>query len=581
MFRRSVVITALIGLLASANVVHAQRRVVVKLNPSTVDVAEPSRLSPALRATVEAQATFIGALSTGDPVIEIPANVSPSDATANLEKLPTVMSVENIAAPIFYRLDELIVLYDQSPSLDQKAVADMPVVERSQQGAWVTVRSTNGFDSKELLAIAGAPGVRFVEPNYVYSLLQTPPSNDTHLTKLWGMNKIGTHRVWPFLNKSNVLVAVLDTGMSVSHEDLTANVWSNPKEKKDGKDDDKNGFVDDIHGADFSDKDGDPSDPKCAATAPGCAHGTHVAGTVGGVGNNGKGVAGVNWSVKMMAIRMLRPAAPDTNPNAPGSGIAAAIDYAVTNGAKVISNSWGGGPFSQAIADAITRAEKAGALFVAAAGNGGADLIGDDNDATPTYPASYTHSNIISVASIDENDKLAASSNFGKTSVDLAAPGVGIYSTVLANSYDFKSGTSMATPHVSGAIALVWAHPKFEKLSASEIKKLILDNVRKVDTLKDKTVTGGVLDLAFVPDGQKPSPSGASPAAPPSNPEKQDPAPSPPKGQPGQKPVNLEGRIRADYEIGSETTGFVLVVQKGKEQVPTGKIELEFKTEAL
>ncbi|HET7272799.1 MAG TPA: S8 family peptidase, partial [Rubrobacter sp.] len=203
-------------------------------------------------------------------------------------------------------------------------------------------------------------------------------------------------------------------------------------------------------------------------------------------GNNGTGVTGVNWQAKIMPLKFLGPTGGYT------SDAVEALDYAVKNGVKISNNSWGGGGKSQALQDAIARADSAGHLFVAAAGNGGNDGIGDNNDVTPNYPASYPNSNIISVAATDNRDRLASFSNFGVNTVDLAAPGVSILSTLPGNSYGNYSGTSMATPHVTGVAALI----KSQNPTAVDgaIKAQILQFAEKKTSLENKVATGGRLN---------------------------------------------------------------------------------------
>ncbi|MFZ3091916.1 MAG: S8 family serine peptidase [Nitrospirota bacterium] len=285
------------------------------------------------------------------------------------------------------------------------------------------------------------PDVEYAEPNYILRALLTP--NDTSFSQLWGLHNtaqpvngtsgtsdadIDAPEAWDITTgSSSVVVAVIDSGVAITnnistgHPDLTVNRWVNAGETcVNGVDDDGNGRIDDCYGWDFVDNDNDPMDYN--------SHGTHVAGTIGAVGNNGSGITGVNWSVRIMPLRFL---------GATGSGSTAdaisAVSYAVTKGARVINASFGGGSYSQAMYDAINNARSNNVLFVAAAGNDGTN-----NDTTPAYPASYNLDNIISVAATDQNDALASFSNRGATSVDLAAPGVNIYSTVPARFQAFS-----------------------------------------------------------------------------------------------------------------------------------------------
>jgi subtilisin family serine protease len=271
----------------------------------------------------------------------------------------------------------------------------------------------------------------------------------------------------------------MDSGVEFNHEDLAANLWTNAGETPgNGIDDDHNGWVDDVHGVNcLSDAGGGMDDN---------GHGTHVAGTIGAVGNNAIGVVGVDWSVSIMALKML---------GSSGSGsiddAVQCLDYATSNGVTLTNNSWTGGGFSQAMYDAISRARSANELFVAAAGNSGAN-----NDTFPAfgYPSSYNLDNIIAVASTDQNDGLASSSNYGATSVDRAAPGVGILSTVPNNGYATMSGTSMATPHVAGAAALLVASRPGAAYSV--VRSRIFQTADPVASLQGKVATGGRLNVA-------------------------------------------------------------------------------------
>jgi PKD repeat protein len=289
-------------------------------------------------------------------------------------------------------------------------------------------------------------------------------------------------------NSNDVVIAVIDTGVDYDHEDLAANMWLNEHELNGvvGVDDDGNGYIDDIKGWDFFSDDNDPDDEN--------GHGTHCSGTIAAEGNNGRGVVGVSWNAKIMPLRFLGPDGGST------SDAILAIEYATMMGVDIMSNSWGGGGYSVALEDAISAANDAGILFVAAAGN-----AGTDNDVYPHYPSSYNVPNVISVAATDSFDNLAYFSNYGLISVDLGAPGVSIYSTLPGNSYGSYSGTSMATPHVAGAVALIKA--QYPELSSDRIKARLLGSVDTIPSLSGKTVTGGRLNAynALEPDNTPPS----------------------------------------------------------------------------
>ncbi len=337
-----------------------------------------------------------------------------------------------------------------------------------------------------IASFQGRNDVLFAEPDYRVSIAAT--FEDPFYDNLWGLNNTGqtggtfdadidAPEAWEVTTgSSSTLVAVIDTGIDYTHPDLAANIWTNPGEiPGDGIDNDGNGFVDDVHGYDFVNNDGDPMDDH--------GHGTHVAGTIGAL-NNGIGVVGVSPNVQLMAVKFL---------GASGSGYLTdairGLDYAVQMGAKISNNSWTGGGFTQSLYDAIERAQQAGHIFVAAAGNDGQDA-----ELIPVYPAAYDLGNIVSVAATDHNDDLAWFSNYGSTTVDLSAPGVSILSTMPGNNYGYFNGTSMATPHVVGVVSLVHGlHPEW---TYREVVDQVLSTVDPVSSLTGKTLTGGRLNAA-------------------------------------------------------------------------------------
>ncbi len=308
---------------------------------------------------------------------------------------------------------------------------------------------------------SGIPGVVAAEPDYTIQLQRTP--NDPSYPSLYGMAKINAPAAWDTTTGSgNFVVAVIDSGVDYNHPDLAANMWRNPGEiNGDGIDNDGNGIVDDYFGANFiGANSGNPFDDN--------GHGTHVAGTIGAVGNNGVGVAGVNWGVKIMALKFL---------SSTGSGSTSdaveALNYAVARGARVSNNSWGGGGYSSTLFNAIQAAQAKGHIFVAAAGNENVNI-----DVTPSYPASYALANVVAVASTTSTDARSSFSNFGATTVDIAAPGSSILSTTPNNTYSTFSGTSMAAPHVAGAIALYWdANPSKTATEVIDLLKSTADTV--------------------------------------------------------------------------------------------------------
>lgn len=342
-----------------------------------------------------------------------------------------------------------------------------------------------------LAAYRANPNVLYAEPNYRLSVGQMP--NDPQFNQMWGLHNTGQSggvpdadidapEAWDLTTGStSTVVAVIDTGIDYLHPDLAANMWRNPGEVAgNNRDDDNNGFIDDVFGADTVNNDGNPLDDN--------DHGTHVAGIIGAASNNGVGVTGIAWNVRLMAVKSF---------DATGSGSVAdaveAINYAVSKGAVVANASWGGNePFSQALYDAIQKAREAGQVFVAGAGNGNFIGIGQDNDADPFYPASFDLDNIVAVAATDRNDGRAFFSNYGATSVDLGAPGVDIRSTIRSNGYETLSGTSMATPHVTGVIALVRSqHPDW---TYQQVISKVLNSVDPVPSMAGRTTTGGRLN---------------------------------------------------------------------------------------
>jgi hypothetical protein len=345
------------------------------------------------------------------------------------------------------------------------------------------------------------PEVIFAEPNYIVTLNQVP--NDPSFSLLWGLHNTGQRGVadtdidapeaWDICTGStNVIIAVVDTGMDYFHPDLAAALWTNEGEiPGDGMDNDLNGYIDDIHGWDFTNGDNEPLDDH--------GHGTHCAGTIGAVGNNGEGITGVMAQCRIMPLKVL---------NASGVGytsdLVAAILYANRMGADVISISLGGPDFSSAEEAAIVESP---ALIACAAGNEARNI-----DTTPVYPASYTCPQIVSVAAYSPYDRLCSFSNYGSISVDVAAPGESVYSTLRGGTYGYKSGTSMAAPHVSGLAGLIKAYSP--ELCNLEIKAVILENVDQRPSLDGKVLSGGLINAGNVITSLQPlSVTGISPSS--------------------------------------------------------------------
>ncbi len=327
------------------------------------------------------------------------------------------------------------------------------------------------------------------EPNYRIKLALNPDDTFFDNNMLWGLNAnlgVDAHLAWNYRTGSQVIVAVIDTGTNFDHTDLSGNLWINRRETLNNIDDDNNGYVDDIHGVNFINS----TFPHYPRDDNG--HGTHVAGTICAEGDNGTGVVGINWDCRIMTLKFL---------DAQGSGsllnAVKAVDYLVMLKQQfgepiVVANaSWGSIGYSQMLKDAIARATPLGITFVAAAGN-----FAINNDITPYYPASYNLDNVLSVAAIDFDGNLANFSNYGANSVDIAAPGVDIYSTYIpGNAYIALSGTSMAAPHVTGSIALLYS---YSPIPWQSLINRTLQQARPWGPVNGKVRSNGILNTYFM-----------------------------------------------------------------------------------
>ncbi|MFZ4715744.1 MAG: S8 family serine peptidase [Bacteriovoracaceae bacterium] len=381
----------------------------------------------------------------------------------------------------------------------------------------ITVNSKSDLSST-IKALNEDPMIEYAEPNFIYRVgdYEVDAPLDPKFNVLWGLKNTGNNepdkngnpsgvagvvgadiaalKAWDVtMGSKAVKIAVIDTGIDYNHPDLKNNIAINEAEKNGaaGVDDDKNGYVDDIYGYDFANNDADPMD--------GHSHGTHCSGTIAGE-HNSIGVSGVMAEASLVPIKFLAD-------NGSGSTEAAiqAIDYATKRGVDVMSNSWGGGGFSKALEDAIKRANEAGIVFIAAAGNDSAN-----NDTTPHYPSSYNLPNVISVAAFKSDDTLASFSCFGKRSVHIAAPGNNILSTIHNSGYAVYSGTSMATPHVSGVVGLLLSHEP--NLTPAEVSARIMQTSVPIRAYRSKTISGGRINAFnaltnFKPPREEPNPN--------------------------------------------------------------------------
>lgn len=457
------------------------------------------RLSSELVLVRHAKAHYMGMCRDGRAVYDVPATRTQAVRSMAVGIEPEIPNIEE-------RSTRLLISYtnaDGKPLNETLKAAGLQMIQDYENGSFLIVEPQGPVTADTVETLLADRAVSYVAPDYIMSVPRDEAAeevrpfatdsvpNDPMLNKLWGMTNCGATKAWPgSRDASKIIVAVIDSGVDYKHPDLQGNMWT-----RGGK-----------YGYDFYDNDSDPMDEE--------NHGTHCAGTIAGIGNNGVGVVGVAWKTQIMAMRFLGP---------DGSGATSdavkCIDWAVANGAHILSNSWGGPDTSPELSEAVARAERKGVLFIAAAGNTGG--TGNNNDLRPNYPASLRSANIISVGAIDEKDARGSFSHYGKQSVDIGAPGVQVLSTTRKNTYGTYSGTSMATPHVAGAAALVWATnystPAQDPTQMTKVRDLIYENARPVNALKDfwghaapAKVPGGVLDISFLaktPSDGSPPPS--------------------------------------------------------------------------
>ncbi len=393
-----------------------------------------------------------------------------------------------------FKADEILVKFDGTTSAFQRnsliAGRGAARLRRFARTDIEHLRLPRGMSVEAALAAFRAlPGVEYAQPNYTRRMIQSAPPNDPFWLdgSLWGLEKIQAQQAWTSFTAGDgsVVIANIDTGVDYTHPDLDANMWRNPAEiPGNGLDDDGNGYVDDVFGIDTANVDSDPMDDQ--------GHGTHTAGTAAAAGNNGIGVTGVTWNSKILSCKFL-----DWTGYGTDAGAIECFEYILAMrqrgvNIRVSSNSWGGPrgtePPSPALMAAIDAAGAAGILNVFGAGNDGTN-----NDAEPFDPASYEIASIISVASSGPTDRRSFFSNYGATSVDIAAPGQDILSTYPGHTYEWLSGTSMATPVVAGAAALLATMDP--TLSPGDIKSLLMDNVDHLSRWNGVVVSGGRLNV--------------------------------------------------------------------------------------
>ncbi len=402
-----------------------------------------------------------------------------------------VFSAHSIFAENFAK-GELLVKYKNGTASAAASLLNTQVgatvLEEFPALKWQRVKLPESLSVEDAVSIyQKAVEIEAVQPNYYYHLAATP--NDTRFSELYGMQKISAPAAWDLTTGSaNTVVAVIDTGVKYTHEDLAANMWTNSGEiNGNGIDDDGNGFIDDFYGYDFFSNDANPMDEN--------GHGTHVSGTIGATGNNSLGVVGVNWNVRIMAIKIY---------NSTGFGTTSAMLINAYNyvrimkergvNIRVTNNSYSGCDeacgYDQATKDALDALGNANVLNVFAAGNDSRNI-----ETNPAFPASYTSPSVLTAAASTSTDAKSGFSNFGTTSVDVAAPGSGILSTVINSSnYGNLSGTSMASPHTAGAAALLSSYNP--NLTAASLKATLMNTVDALPQWNGIVKTGGRINVA-------------------------------------------------------------------------------------
>jgi thermitase len=418
-----------------------------------------------------------------------------------LSVLSSAFLFSTVNASEFPHNGYIVKLKDGSKAFQEKSFSNVGSTRELNVsfGNFVKLDTDLDLSNKSFDALKSHPDVLYIEPNYIYSIENTLAEDhgdftdktvqDSEYSRQWGLKNTGKNsggwfssgkagedinaeKAWEITKgDKEVIVGVIDTGVDFNHPDLKSQMWTNDAELNGvaGVDDDANGYVDDIYGYNFVTNTGSPMD--------GHAHGTHCAGVIGAE-HNSQGIAGIMANVRIMALKFLSDSGSGET-----EGAIRAIDYGVTMGAKVLNNSWGGGGRSEALLEAIQRANEAGVIFVAAAGNDSSD-----NDKRPTYPANYEVENVITVGSMEGKGARSSFSNYGKTTVHVFAPGSNIYSTVRRNGYSNMSGTSMASPHVAGIMGLLVSQEP--GISPVEARERIISSAVQNSTLTKFTVSG-------------------------------------------------------------------------------------------
>ena len=384
-----------------------------------------------------------------------------------------------------YKKGELLVRFKKGATPEQIAALHAKlgsvVIKTIPRPRVQRIKLKAGFSEVDLLNKYRESGiVEHVERHALRYPQATP--DDPDFSVQWGLKQIKADALWDITTGSrDVIVAVIDSGVDYTHPDLTGNIWINTAEQNGlpGIDDDGNGYIDDIRGWDFADNDNDPFDP--SGPWDYFDHGTHVAGIIGAAGNNGIGVSGVNWKIRIIPLKVKT----DSDKEFTLEAILEAIEYAIANGAQVVNCSFGGEGYSGDEYAAFASLREKGILAVCGAGNDSYDM----DIAEKIYPACYDLDNILSVGSSNETDTLADSSNYGEKTVDVAAPGNSIYSTLPGSAYGYMNGTSVATPHVTGLAGLIFG--QCPSAAYTDVRASIISNVDRILSLAGRIASGG------------------------------------------------------------------------------------------